>query len=669
MNSNLVSSEQGWYFADCTDGAVDGPAVGLLKSDLIDNGTFTLAREVLQNSIDARLSLKDPVVVEFAQYERSSADIPVIERLRAPINASKSRNMQTDDINPRLVGFYKEAERALSDSVVPILRISDFNTTGLTKPYAEMVDDLEASKSGWLAMVHGSTVTTKGGDMAGSFGEGKKVIFDHSRLKTLAVSTVTCDGEKAWEAVARIGGFTEGPVGKRTLRQGIGFWREHGSSKPLKEWSTFDPKFRRSTPGTDIEILGFNGSPVSTTNRLSWDEAVKLACLNDFFVAIHTKSLVVRIKTAQGHEEIFDSQSLQHHFDCYRSLLKKCHLKDRAQFQSDYLYEAFTTPSIEPQPVDFGDKFENSLVNVAISKRRNVLACTAMVRSSGMRITNLERRNKDGVIAVATIEGKPLNTFLAGLETSLHQSWSTDDEEDKQTLINFKSRITRKINKLTKSQQGETLEIPGLENYLRVTGHGGDERDQGLKRGAFCRVEVREAGKSSSARKILTTDDYQPRERFGADPASRPDREGKVAGRGEAEKSEERGDAPERKERGQKNYPDQYGDRNKRNSGNGKNRLIPVDAILRQAPEGLHLYLMSEVNELVDVILAFATEEGDSYKDVEIIGGRDMESQENLEIKGNVISNIELCRGQRVDLLIEIAGRKAPALEVQCFAD
>lgn len=679
MKNSSVSSDQEWFFADSGRGAVEGPNVRLLMSNLPVDHSYTMVREILQNSIDARTSASEPAVVEFAHYFRDAADIPLIEKLRRPIKSSKNRNLPNEEKNSRLEKFYDEAERILDSSKISILRVSDFNTSGLTNPYADFLDDAEAASSGWLAMVHATTITTKGGDKAGSFGEGKKVIFDHSGLKTLAIGTCTTRGEKAWQAVARIGAFSTGEGEERSLRQGTGFWGEDGTPDPLRDWQTFDPNFQRTEPGTDIEIIGYNGQLSPSQEGLCWHEAVRLACMNDFFVPIQEGDLEVKILGGPGGRNVtLNKETLLSQFSDYDGLVRKLDLKnkkDKIEFQSDYLYDTYINPSVNKLTIDFEKEGVEGNIDLYISRStemttpsdRDPIPCTAMIRSSGMRITNQRYTAENGVLAVATIAGSSLNGFLAGLENSLHQTWKSDDPDEKRILAFFKQTITKRIHEETKADDGVVSEIPELAKWLPLRDEDGEENDSGLDQQPFRKVAVRETATSTRPRKKKQDSEKDERERTGREPARRTENDGGRSGGGSKEPPEKR-TPPEVDKPSGRTEPDENGDRTKRESKQEATRPVEVETILRQSPNGLHLYLLSGETAQVDIVVAYATEDGGSDSGVEIVSARDQITGNLLDVKENRIYGVQVSQNQRAEVLVELRGLSTPAMVVSCYA-
>src|SRR5262245_54838571 len=117
----------GWNFPLNDDGQENGlndPGIETFK----DHPLTSLAREVLQNSSDAADGSAKPVQVHFELLEIPSNQFPEYAEFKKTLRAcadywKRSRATQK---------FVKNALAVLAAPQLSILKISDFNTTGLT---------------------------------------------------------------------------------------------------------------------------------------------------------------------------------------------------------------------------------------------------------------------------------------------------------------------------------------------------------------------------------------------------------------------------------------------------------------------------------------------------------------------------------------------------------
>src|SRR5688572_27125628 len=140
-----------------------------------------VVRECAQNSGDAPEKDGATVRVEFDFQTWSTQDLPCLEQVRNAMRSS--RDYWSDDQKTKR--FFERALENLKHGQVPVLKISDYGTTGLVG------DDVTRNK-GWFALVKSQGVSVKPGESAGgSFGIGKSSPFAASRLRTVFYGTRT----------------------------------------------------------------------------------------------------------------------------------------------------------------------------------------------------------------------------------------------------------------------------------------------------------------------------------------------------------------------------------------------------------------------------------------------------------------------------------------------
>ena len=86
----------------------------------------SLAKEICQNSLDARTNHNEPVTVEFSKFEIDTHKIPGFDSLNIALN--KCLNTDSDK---KARTFFENACSRMAHQTTTILRVSDFNTTGL----------------------------------------------------------------------------------------------------------------------------------------------------------------------------------------------------------------------------------------------------------------------------------------------------------------------------------------------------------------------------------------------------------------------------------------------------------------------------------------------------------------------------------------------------------
>lgn len=125
----------------------------------------SLAREICQNSLDAAVEESATgVKVEFERYAIHENDIPGY--IDYASNIKKANEYWATKKGKKTINYLEKAFNAINQNSSYVLRISDYNTTGLNDPYGD-------SDEGWNALTKLDGGATKSGDKAGAFGIGK----------------------------------------------------------------------------------------------------------------------------------------------------------------------------------------------------------------------------------------------------------------------------------------------------------------------------------------------------------------------------------------------------------------------------------------------------------------------------------------------------------------
>ncbi len=163
-----MTTKIGWRFPPTNGGRVDGfndPGIAHFNGAPLSS----LARETIQNSLDAGWRLGEPVHVTFELKDFTPEELGRNELMSA-IEASK-RAATDDDLAKQAL---ESARLVLERDRVPCLRVSDRNTTGLRGDQ-------------WRALVkmQGVSLKPEVEGAGGSHGIGKYAPFAVSALRTV----------------------------------------------------------------------------------------------------------------------------------------------------------------------------------------------------------------------------------------------------------------------------------------------------------------------------------------------------------------------------------------------------------------------------------------------------------------------------------------------------
>lgn len=154
------------------------------------NPLSSLAREICQNSLDAAISDKEPVKVQFKMFTIKTDEIYGMKDLKETF--LKCKDFWGDQVNGETVKFFNNAITVSNRPECRIMRISDFNTTGLLGSEAKINTD-------WTNLTKSTGVSDKKGTAGGSFGIGKFAPFACSDFFTVFYSTKDCENKCAYQ--------------------------------------------------------------------------------------------------------------------------------------------------------------------------------------------------------------------------------------------------------------------------------------------------------------------------------------------------------------------------------------------------------------------------------------------------------------------------------------
>ena len=296
-----MSTDICWYFPPTNGGRIDGfndPGIAHFNGSPLSS----LARETIQNSLDARKAMEEPVSVSFELIELGTENIGGDELLQS---VSACRREAGDD--PRATPALISMESMLGRNKVPCLRVSDRNTTGLSGKH-------------WQALVKMQGTSFKNAERqgaGGSHGIGKYAPFTVSKLRTVFYWTSYKEnGEEIEQFQGKSVLMSHNDVdGEET--QGTGFYGFKDGCKELRGAGNIPRYFRLLTPknapvyGTSLIIAGFE----QTEN---WRRRVASSIIENYFYAIEHNNLSVTIEPDEATEEDLldiDAQSLGKWFD------------------------------------------------------------------------------------------------------------------------------------------------------------------------------------------------------------------------------------------------------------------------------------------------------------------------------------------------------------------
>ncbi len=416
----------GWNFPSNGGGAINGVAdsgVEIFRGKEIPS----LAREICQNSLDAAIDENSAVTVEFQRCDIAPKDIPDAQDFRKILDACLAFWIKKSE---KTEAFIRQAISKLKGSS-SVLRISDFNTTGLAEPFNAR------AMTGWntLTKINGGAI--KSDDKAGNFGIGKNAPFANSFLRMIFYRTFNTNGERAAQGVAKLVSFD---LDTYNIATDTGYFGETYGNMPVKSISALDKIYRRIKRGTDVFIYGFNGDD-------TWIKELTEELIENFLVAIHRDKLRVKVQGQAIGKDNLGEFVEENAANYYKILTGDATVK---KFETDFH--------------GMGKLKLGVLTDSTAKLNRRVL----IVRKSGMKLFELDRFPRMlNFTAILELEGRDLNAFFRQMETPDHTNWEptrhpTYPKLAKQYLPELKSWVRETISKLSEENISDEIEVTGI---------------------------------------------------------------------------------------------------------------------------------------------------------------------------------------------------------------
>ncbi|AMH94057.1 hypothetical protein AR505_0336 [methanogenic archaeon ISO4-H5] len=406
----------------------------------------TFVREICQNSLDAKNpESTQPVHIDFEHIQVDVGDFPGIEAYRSAIHDCTVEADGLED-NRRSYNCFTNMEKKLAQNRIDILRVGDYNTTGLSG------FDVNEIKTSWNRLVRGIGITNKNIDQAGSKGVGKNSFYEVSTMRTLFFSTLNRDG-----ITAAIGKSTF--MAHRTdgeLKDAVGYYgvKHNYTSTPIHNPLNM-PSFikPRDKVGTDVYIIGY-------TFEKDWEVEVMSAIVKGFFYAIVKGLLVVKVE-----DRIIDAKTILQVIDECRIINDDPDLSSLID-----LIDAIS----QAEPTVEGDEYDIFLKKVDYNGR--IITTKEFI---GM---TMEEHFKDcRCCGAVVIKKSEFLKLVNDCENITHTAWEPSLIDDvsarkkaKDAIANLKSKVTKAVNALIQREAGQFVEAKGLETIL-----GTKESDEG----------------------------------------------------------------------------------------------------------------------------------------------------------------------------------------------
>lgn len=436
-------ADVGWNFPSTNGGKEDGYNDSGI-AHFTGTPLISLARETIQNSLDARKSDSDAVEVVFELKRIKPSDIGGEELARA-ITASRWSAESLGDTTASQA--LARAQAILSQKDITCLNVSDRNTIGLPE-------------KNWHALIKMQGLSQKEGveGAGGSHGIGKYAPFAVSSLRTVFY----------WSCYEHDGQLFEKFQGKAVLMshdqddfrtQGTGFYGIKEKCEALDDQipEVFRLQNRQNIPiqGTSLLVTGFS-------EERDWRLRIASSVIENYFFAIDRGTLKVLVEPNQNDDdsaefEITDA-TLHRWFNLLESSSNGGADEDGSALQRARAYWELTDDNIKPvekQDTDLGH------CKLWIRVGEGLPSRVALVRRTGMLVT--DQQNKlmrfplhQSFAALCVFEDPSGNELLRRMENPQHDKFEPDrlPEEERDKGHRALNRITSWIRDEIRKQAG-----------------------------------------------------------------------------------------------------------------------------------------------------------------------------------------------------------------------
>lgn len=443
-----------WSFPSTKNGQIKGVADAGIETFQGD-GIKALTRETCQNSLDAVVDDNKTVHVQFKQYYKKTKTIPGYIKyksmLRQILNYWKGNSEKATE-------FLERAIQSMEEEYTNILRISDYNTSGLSEPY-------KAGFGSWNALTKIDGGATKTGDSAGSFGIGKNAPYVCTAYRMVFYRTINVDGECAAQGISRLLSCELEKKGEFTT--GTGYYGNCETNGPVGCIPELDELEIRKEIGTDIFVYG-----LSVINTKEIKNAIYIEVLNNFLMSIYREKISVAFA-----DEIIDAESIGEYISEYKSKIKDSYCTWLALVNSlaEEVYMNFH---------DLGTLRLRILVNNEEKLNRKVL----VTRKSGMKLFFMTGISKTiSFTGILELEGEELNKFFRDMETPAHDKWKPENHNNpqkaKEYIKEIRNWVTEQVNLIGEEEYSDERDVIGLAatlNEQSVESASSKERNEGI---------------------------------------------------------------------------------------------------------------------------------------------------------------------------------------------
>ena len=444
----VEEQEPKWRFPLTNNTVSDGfneASIEIFAKDFVKANT----REPIQNLLDQRVDKSKPARVDVQLFKIQPEDFPGCEELKECIHKciDTVQHNNANDTTP--LNFYEQALQLL-EKPISVLRISDYNTTGLIGA------DTAEIKQPWYSLVKGRGISNKNGYAGGSYGIGKFASMGCSLLRTIVYASKSGNVD-SWIGVSRLQSFINGyhkdkrGNQKPDMTVGMGYYSDTSELDAILEPYSLNG-YTRDEDGTDIYIFGI-------VEEASILQRMVEEVLFSFCVSIHEKQLVATIG-----EAVIDHNSLPDYIARLEGRTKTqkaridC-LREQYDILRHYGIKSDKYRYIKLNTKEFGAAYgiEDGECELMLKIGEDLNSRILITRANGMALFQnpCEARSSMPFTGILRITGKQMSSIFRSMEVPTHDKWIIKEsmpEKEKKICIDARRDLYKYIvNKVEKN--------------------------------------------------------------------------------------------------------------------------------------------------------------------------------------------------------------------------
>lgn len=438
----------------------------------------SIIRENIQNSIDAQDDKSKSVKIEIQLDSMKTKDFPGKEKFLEYVN--KIENSKRWEKDNDVKSLIKNINKSLSKEEMPILRFSDYNTTGAKG--ATEYKPIHNNPWNLLTATNNATGNSSNSGSGGSFGVGKNASKVASDLNTVFYTTKTNESDKTFTlGSSTLSSYIDDD---ENISGNIYTFSKKEDKEPLdSEILKLNSGYSRKEKGTDVFIMSFNGINDLMNNTTKY-------ILSEFLVSIYLGKLSVKIITTNDGRTKSDFINKDNLYNIIENLPSN----DNSSLSIRKFFLALNDGVKAHLPQKYADKFNLEVNDGTLylydrqNSNDNSSTQFLMTRETGMSIFELKGFSSSSKMSGIFIATGKLSSLLRKMEGVTHTDWNPtyfrqQDKEDEKinasALLNELKSFLRNFVKESIKQNNEDSVFDNLmSEFIFIPENSGDERNK-----------------------------------------------------------------------------------------------------------------------------------------------------------------------------------------------